>query len=69
MTTQDLEGFTAIAQHAAVPMRMVGVVRHGDLEVSQMSRGTGGTAVPLADLRRSSEGFFPDLMGADAAFA
>ena len=29
----------------------------------------GRWSVALEDLRRASEGFFPDLMGADAAFA
>jgi phosphoribosylformylglycinamidine synthase len=29
----------------------------------------GGKSVPLADLRAAHEGFFPKLMGADAALA
>ena len=45
-----------------VPFERIGSVGGDSLVVN-------GTAIPLADLRAAHEGFFPALMGADAALA
>jgi phosphoribosylformylglycinamidine synthase len=68
VTTSDPDRVRSLANSAqlfAVPLGMTG----GDaLTFDLVGRG-GSQSVSLADLRQAHEGFFPRLMGADAALA
>jgi phosphoribosylformylglycinamidine synthase len=68
VTTTDPDRVRAIANEAklfAVPIGTIG----GDALVFDLVDRGGPQSVALADLRAAHEGFFPKLMGADAALA
>ncbi|HEY0271087.1 MAG TPA: AIR synthase-related protein, partial [Sphingomonas sp.] len=65
ITTNDVEAVLTRARLIGVDAERIGETGGSDV---MLSNGGGGT-VPLADLRRAHEGFFPALMGADAALA
>ncbi len=68
----DEKGLLKLADDAGVHCELIGAVEHCDLrlEFEPDSIGTGTiTSIPLTDLRAAHEGFFPALMGADAALA
>ena len=61
---------SALAESEAIPFTWIG--QTGAASESDLEVGDGITnfaVVPLADLRAAHEGFFPRLMGADAALA
>ena len=62
LTARDAEAVTALATEAGLFAAPIGVVGGDAVE------GPGFSA-SLADLRAAHEGFFPNLMGADAALA
>ena len=69
VTTSSLDQVQRLAAGWNVPFWPIGTT--GGTSVTCHCEGTGlaGTPVPLADLRAAHEGFFPNLMGADAALA
>jgi len=68
VTTTNPEALRKRAEAAGVNAILIGVT--GGDAVSFDLQGRGGvSSATLADLRRAHEGFFPKLMGADAALA
>jgi phosphoribosylformylglycinamidine synthase len=68
VTTTDPEALRKRAEAAGVNCIGVGVTGGDAVAFDLIERG-GVSSVTLADLRRAHEGFFPTLMGADAALA
>ncbi|MGZ8283425.1 MAG: phosphoribosylformylglycinamidine synthase subunit PurL, partial [Allosphingosinicella sp.] len=69
VTATDHEGMEARAREAGISMRLIGAVHRRGLVISRARPGGQNLEVPLNDLRRAHEGFFPQLMGPDAALA
>jgi phosphoribosylformylglycinamidine synthase len=69
VTTTDFQTLSAEARAAGVPCLQIGKTGGGDVTCHCEGTGVPGTPTPLADLRAAHEGFFPKLMGADAALA
>jgi phosphoribosylformylglycinamidine synthase subunit PurL len=65
VTTSDAASVLARAQAHGVFAASIGTTGGATITVEHGGRWSAS----LEDLRRASEGFFPDLMGADAAFA
>ncbi|WP_019831604.1 phosphoribosylformylglycinamidine synthase subunit PurL [Sphingomonas sp. PR090111-T3T-6A] len=68
VTTTDPEALRQRAEAAGVNCIAIGVTGGDAVAFDLVGRG-GVSSVTLADLRRAHEGFFPALMGADAALA
>ncbi|HEY0316387.1 MAG TPA: phosphoribosylformylglycinamidine synthase subunit PurL, partial [Sphingomonas sp.] len=68
VATAALEDLLVRAAQAGVTAIPIGIIGGDAVSFDLRSRG-GVSSVPLADLRRAHEGFFPTLMGADAALA
>jgi phosphoribosylformylglycinamidine synthase len=62
VTTSNSDPVVRAFAAGRIPHRFVGSVAGDAIEA-------GAASVPLADLRTAHEGFFPTLMGADAALA
>jgi len=70
IATNQPDQVRAIAEEAAVEALTIGSVEgRPRLRWQKTWREPGPVEVPLADLRTAHEGFFPKLMGADAALA
>jgi phosphoribosylformylglycinamidine synthase subunit PurL len=72
VTSSHAEDYRALeaAQKAGVRCRYMGRVGGNSICVGDTPGSSGNFAdIPLADLRAAHEGFFPKLMGADAALA
>jgi len=65
VTTNFPDAVVALAQAGGVFAASIGTTTGDAIVVEHRSR----TSVSLAELRRAHEGFLPELMGADAAFA
>jgi phosphoribosylformylglycinamidine synthase len=63
-----LKAAEALLDATGVPWKWVGIT-DTDVGGRNIEIGDGSERVALADLRRAHEGFFPALMGADAALA
>ena len=68
VTTTDPEALRKRAEAAGVNAIPIGVTGGDSIGFDLIDRG-GLSSVTLVDLRRAHEGFFPTLMGADAALA
>ena len=68
MTTRDPEQVRKIANSAQLFAVPIGTTGGKVLAFDLLDRG-GPQSVSLTDLRAAHEGFFPKLMGADAALA
>jgi len=67
--TQDWDVLADLAVNAGLCAELIGVVE-GEALVAEQQNGQGFSFnVSLAELRAAHEGFFPKLMGADAALA
>ena len=72
VTTSDRGGaeLLRLAEQHSVPCWRLGVVGGEAISISYQDEQAGTLGkVSLADLRAAHEGFFPNLMGADAALA
>ncbi len=69
VTTSDFQTLTAEAEAQGVPCLQIGKTGGGEVTCHCEGTGVPGTPIPLADLRAAHEGFFPRLMGSDAALA
>jgi phosphoribosylformylglycinamidine synthase len=68
VTTSDVDAIIVRAQAVGIAAEKIGETG-GDAIMLDVLANPGGGRVALADLRRVHEGFFPTLMGADAALA
>ena len=62
------ERIIAAAKEAGINVRWLGATTEEKV-IHAMTEDTVAAYLPLAELRASHEGFFPRLMGADAALA
>jgi phosphoribosylformylglycinamidine synthase len=70
VATNNPDQLRSISAKASVPIEIVAVVdAQPRLRWHDVWQGADWTTVALADLRAAHEGFFPRLMGADAALA
>ena len=67
VTTDDPEGIIAAAKATGINVRWLGATT--EEKTLDAYTDSTGASVSLADLRAAHEGFFPALMGADAALA
>ncbi|PXA84057.1 phosphoribosylformylglycinamidine synthase subunit PurL [Nostoc sp. 3335mG] len=65
---EKFEAFSKLLAEAGIERLELGAVG-GDRIIFEADATIPEVAIPLADLRRAHEGFFPTLMGADAALA
>ncbi|MBA2635897.1 MAG: phosphoribosylformylglycinamidine synthase II, partial [Sphingomonas sp.] len=68
VTTTDPDAVRAGANAAQLFAVPIGLTGGASITFDLVGRG-GNQRVPLADLRAAHEGFFPRLMGSDAALA
>jgi len=66
--SSDPERIIALAKEVLIHVRWLGATTE-DKFMHAMTEDTVSAYIPLADLRAAHEGFFPNLMGADAALA
>ena len=67
--TEDMEEIINSLHHFGNHCRMIGWTEGDTIEVRDTLRKIDFASIPLSDLRAAHEGFFPKLMGADAALA
>ena len=69
VATTDEDGVKRLAREVGAEVDWIGVTGGTSLILKRFDGPMSKVEIPLADLRAAHEGFFPALMGADAALA